>query len=156
LSKRRSSDERIPSAPIAALFGWLLPGLGHWWIGERPRAVVLFLLITVTFWGGVAVGGVRTVVSERENGPWIAAQLCMGPQTLIALTASRELRRIEAADASRSFKAPWPSGDIGVIYSGVAGLLNLLAILDVLARVELRHATKRARAPSAGRRAGTA
>lgn len=129
-----------------------MPGLGHWWIGERARAVILFLLVSITFWGGVAVGGVRSVVSERENGPWIAAQLCMGPQALVALTASRQLRRNEASGVSPSYKAPWPSGEIGVIYAGVAGLLNLLAILDVLARVELRHASRSGRTRTAGKR----
>lgn len=131
-----------------------MPGLGHWWIGDRARAVVLFLIVTTTFWGGVAVGGVRSVVSERENGPWIAAQLCMGPQALVALQASSSLRKQEATDEDHrtSFKAPWPSGDIGVIYAGVAGLLNLLVILDVLARVEFIHASARPRRSMSSRK----
>lgn len=127
-----------------------MPGLGHWWIGDKVRAVILFAVVTTTFWGGVAVGGVRTVVSPRENGPWIAAQLCMGPQSLVALLAANKLRDKESKDGTgnTSFKAPWPSGDIGVIYAGVAGLLNLLVILDVLARVEFLHASARPRAPA--------
>lgn len=129
-----------------------MPGLGHWWIGDKPRAVILFIVVTTTFWAGIAVGGVRTVVSERENGPWIAAELCMGPQSLIALKASKMLRQKEIDDPGLNYKAPWPSGDIGVIYAGVAGLLNLLVILDVLARVEYKHAAARPRAPSPMRR----
>lgn len=128
-----------------------MPGLGHWWIGDKARAVVLFVVVTTTFWGGIAVGGVRTVVSERDNGPWIAAELCMGPQALIAWKAGQSLRAKESA--SVSYKAPWPSGDIGVIYAGVAGLLNLLVILDVLARVESKHALARHRHPAPLRKA---
>ncbi len=142
MTKRRSTDHRPPSTALAVALGWVLPGLGHWWIGERARAAVLFVIVTVTFWGGVAVGGVRTVVSERENGPWIAAQLCMGPQALVALKVSRDLRAIEANDAKQNFKAPWPSGDIGVIYAGVAGLLNLLVMLDVISRLEAGRAAQ--------------
>lgn len=137
---------------MAAILAWLMPGLGHWWIGDKPRAIVLFIVVTTTFWGGVAVGGVRTVVSERENGPWIAAQLCMGPQAMVALLKSHALRSEEAKDPSLNFKAPWPSGDIGVIYAGVAGLLNLLVILDVLARVEYLHEAAKPGAPAALRK----
>jgi Family of unknown function (DUF6677) len=148
VAKSNRSRESLPSAPAAAILAWLLPGLGHWWIGDKVRAVILFCVVTTTFWGGVAVGGVRTVVSQRENGPWIAAQLCMGPQAFAALYAGHSLRAREAADSHTSYKAPWPSGDIGVIYAGVAGLLNLLVILDVLARVEYLHAVARPRAPA--------
>ncbi|MCA9254303.1 MAG: hypothetical protein KDA33_01640 [Phycisphaerales bacterium] len=153
MAKTSRAKETLPSAPLAALFAWLMPGLGHWWIGEKPRAIILFLVITTTFWGGVAVGGVRSVVSERENGPWIAAQMCLGPQALIAWQAGRSLREREKADPNVSYKAPWPSGDIGVIYAGVAGLLNLLVILDVLARVERLNDAARPRAPSTLRKA---
>ncbi|MCB9852878.1 MAG: hypothetical protein H6819_07260 [Phycisphaerales bacterium] len=153
MAKRSQTKESLPSAPLAALLAWLMPGLGHWWIGDRPRAIILFIVVTTTFWAGVAVGGVRTVVSERENGPWIAAELCMGPQSLIALKASKMLREKERKDASLNYRAPWPSGDIGVIYAGVAGLLNLLVILDVLARVEHLHTAARPRAPALIRKA---
>ena len=140
------------SGPTAAFLSWLMPGLGHWWIGEKARGVILFVVITVTFWSGIAVGGVRTVIAPRENGPWIAAQVCMGPQSLIAWKSAENLRLNEAVSAQRveegidspdalvSYRAPWPSGDIGVVYAGIAGLLNLLVMLDVLARVERMNA----------------
>lgn len=127
-----------------ALLAWLLPGLGHWWVGDRRRAIIFLVVTTVTFWGGIAVGGVRSAVTSRENGLWIAAQFCMGPQAMLALRCSAELAA--RPDAER-FKAPWPASNIGVVYAGVAGLLNLLIILDVLARVEARQAALSARAP---------
>ena len=42
-----------------------------------------------------------------------------------------------APEASKDlYKAPWPASSIAVVYSGVAGLLNLLVIIDALARAE--------------------
>lgn len=142
-NEQTASQDAPPSAPVAAVMAWMLPGLGHWWIGQRGRAVVFFVVITVTFWGGVAVGGVRTTVTPRDNGAWIAAQLCMGPQALGALYWSNK-RIVENKD---DIKASWPASNIAVVYAGVAGLLNLLVIIDVLARVESLSTVTQSRAP---------
>lgn len=135
------------SAPVAAILAWLLPGLGHWWVGERSRGVVFFVVITVTFWGGVAVGGVRTTIAPRENGAWIAAQLCVGTQAVAALYLSHRQFDWMTEQGKDPHRAPWPSSNIAVVYAGVAGLLNLLVIVDVLARVEVRRTSVPARSP---------
>ena len=125
----------------AAVLAWLLPGLGHWWIGERSRAVIFFVVITVTFWGGIAVGGVSTTMARSGNGAWIAAQLCMGPQAVGAIyLGQRQVEQIKD-QGKVPFRAPWPSSNIGVVYAGVAGLLNLLVIIDALSRAEARQAS---------------
>jgi hypothetical protein len=145
---RRSSNgnfkDHPPSAALAAIFAWLLPGLGHWWIGARVRGAIFFVVATATFWGGVAVGGAQTTVNGRENGAWIAAQLCMGPQALIAMYLGNEIAK--KADAEL-YKAAWPASTIGVVYAGVAGMLNLLVIIDVLARVDNRRSLPAAGSP---------
>lgn len=142
-AKRRKNQPRGRSAALSALLAWLLPGLGHWYLGDRPRAIVFFVVTAVTFWGGVAVGGVRSTVTARENGPWIAAQLCMGPQAVLALVLG-ERHKAEHGD---SFKASWPASGISVVYAGITGLLNLLIIIDALARAESGQAVAAARAP---------
>lgn len=127
-------DSAVPpqrSPFVAAILAWLVPGLGHWYIGERTRAVILFVVMTVTFWTGVAVGGVRSTVTPKENGLWVAAQLCMGPQAATALYLSN--RAAQWPDQAR-IKAPWPASNISVVYTGIVGLLNLLIMIDVLAR----------------------
>lgn len=147
MTKRKRKDEQVeraPSAVGAVICAWLLPGLGHWWVGHRVRGVIIFVVITITFWTGVAVAGVRSAAAPRENGAWVAAQLCMGPQALGAMYVSNELR---ARPDEQTYKAPWPASSIGVVYAGVAGLLNLVVILDVLARVDAARATRAARSP---------
>ncbi|MBU0717790.1 MAG: hypothetical protein KJ749_06030 [Planctomycetes bacterium] len=134
MARHASPDfDRPPSTAFAALLAWVLPGLGHWWIGERARGVIFFIVINATFWGGVAVSGLRSTVQPRENGAWIAAQLCAGPQAFAALHLSN---RMKQQPDEQLRKAMWPAATIGVVYVGVAGLLNLLVIVDVLARVE--------------------
>ncbi len=138
---------RPPSAAIATVFAWLLPGLGHYWIGERGRGAIFFVVTTVTFWGGIAVGGVRTTITPRENGAWIAAQLCVGPQALGALYLSNQQVELAKKQGQVPHRAAWPSSNIAVVYAGVAGLLNLLIIIDVLARVQARQRLVVARSP---------
>lgn len=132
------------STALAAFFSWLLPGLGHWWLGHRARGVIFFTVISVTFWGGVAVGGVRTTVSPRDNGPWIAAQLCVGPQALVALFLNNQVQR---RPDQQILVAPWPAANIAVVYAGIAGLLNLLIIIDAMARCDAAARTTPARSP---------
>lgn len=134
-------------APVAAMLAWVLPGLGHWVIGERVRGIIFFVVITVTFWGGIALGGVRTTITPRDNGAWIAAQLCVGTQALGALYWSHQ----RSITYKNEVKAPWPASNISVVYAGVAGLLNLLVIIDVLSRVEATQAVSLARPPPSTR-----
>lgn len=142
------------STPLAAVLAWLVPGLGHWYLGYRDRAIVFFVAITVTFWGGVALGGVRSTVNAGENGPWLAAQLCAGPQTFAALMWGKSLPRPSANSQSYDrYEASYPASDISVVYAGIAGLLNLLVIIDALARSEAPPRSEGARSPPSGARA---
>jgi hypothetical protein len=122
------------SVPVAGVLAWLMPGLGHWYLGLRRRALILFVVTTVTFWAGVAVGGVKSTVAPNRNGPWFAAQLCMGAQTAVAWAGGRYIAKNHVGDIH--YEAFWPSDNIAVVYTGIAGLLNLLIIIDALARAE--------------------
>ncbi len=123
---------RTRSAPLAGALAWIVPGLGHWYLGHRRRALVFFVTIVATFWGGVALGGVKNTVNIPENGAWFAAQLCAGTQTLAALMWSKSTPGLLA------YQSIYPASDLAVVYTSIAGLLNLLVIVDVLVRSEAR------------------
>lgn len=147
-----TSTRSALSTPLTGVLAWLVPGMGHWYLGLRDRAVVFFVTIVVTFWGGVALGGVRSTVNVHENQAWLAAQLCAGPQTLAALMWSRSLPRPPPGSGQVDrYEAPYPAGDIGVVYAGIAGLLNLLVIIDALARSESGAVVRVARRPPESR-----
>jgi hypothetical protein len=117
---------------IAGFLTWAVPGLGHIYLGHRGRGLVLLVAITATFWSGVAIGGVRETVDPQKRKLWFTAQLCTGGQTIAALALHRSLDRAGAPNPA----GHWLTTDIGVHYTGVAGLLNLLVILDAIGRAD--------------------
>lgn len=129
------AGENILTAPIAGFLAWLVPGLGHLYLGERTRGLICLVTITATFWTGVAIGSVQGTVDPRERTLWFMAQICTGGNTV----AAYGLRQATVSPPSRQnpgYIPSWLSADVGVHYTGVAGLLNLLVILDALSRAE--------------------
>src|SRR5262249_18023891 len=96
-------------------------------------------------------------VNYAENGAWLAAQLCMGTQAVVAWGASQAVMQqiqrgdIKSADVPR-YTAYWPSDNIAVVYTGITGLLNLLVIIDALARADAPPAPVLSRPPPAAPR----
>ncbi len=130
--------DTIIRTATAGLLGWLVPGLGHIFIGDRVRGMICLATIVLTFWSGVAIGGVRGTVDPRERSLWFIAQLCTGTNAGVAYV----MRQNVPADDSIEKKPeppPWVSSEIAVHYTGVAGLLNILVILDAMARAERRN-----------------
>ncbi len=129
-------------AATAGLLGWIVPGLGHIFIGDRVRGIICLAAIALTFWTGVAIGGVRGTVDPRERKLWFMAQLCTGVNAGLAYVI-RENIPSGQAEADRAAIAPsWVATEIGVHYTGVAGLLNILVILDAMARSERKSAVQ--------------
>lgn len=126
----------IVRMPIAGLLTWLVPGLGHIYLGDRSRGLVLFVAIAATFWAGVAIGGVKGTVAPHSRKLWFVAQLCTGGNTLAAYGLHYAVDPKSARSAKPVFGGHWASAEIGVHYTGVAGLLNLLVMFDAIARAE--------------------
>ncbi|MEE8171131.1 MAG: hypothetical protein V3T70_11350, partial [Phycisphaerae bacterium] len=78
-------------------------------------------------------------------GAWFAAQLCMGSETLLAWGMATRVARLHPDDLR--FTAFWPSDNIAVVYTGITGLLNLLIIIDALARADARAVQVLSRPP---------
>ncbi len=126
-------------APIAGLLTWLLPGLGHLYIGERVRGIIFIVAITCTFWTGVAIGGVKNTIDPDGRTAWFAGQICAGGHTLVALTISRFVA--DPPESEPYLRIGYgPSEEISVVYTGICGMLNILIIFDVLVRADRRGA----------------
>lgn len=67
---------------LAAVLAWLVPGAGHVYLGRVARGLVLFLTVSATFWGGIAIGGVMTIDPRNERW-WFVAQALTGVHGLI-------------------------------------------------------------------------
>ena len=129
-----TSSSSVPP-PIVALSTWIVPGAGYWLIGQRSRALTVGITIIVLFILGLVIGGVRVVdvpagvltspVNAVSQKPWFVGQILAGPMTLIASSIGHD----EAYFASHS-----RVNEIGTLYTAVAGMLNLLAIIDAAYR----------------------
>lgn len=145
-------DDTQPSLmrmPVAGLLAWLVPGLGHLYLGERGRGLVLLATITVTFWSGVAIGGVRGTVDPRERKLWFVAQVCTASNTAAAWGLNVVTTPPPGSGGGKPLKGDWSSAEVGVHYTGVAGLLNFLVILDAIGRADPAFVARRRRLEAA-------
>ena len=126
-ASKLSSSEYI----IAGLLAWLIPGAGHFYLGLRKRAVLLFVTIEITFLLGLYIGTIR-IVDPTQSVFWFIAQIFAGLNTIISHLWALHLGS-PRVNASYFLVRDW-SYHIGVLYTAVAGLLNLLAVLDTLIR----------------------
>ena len=131
--------------PIAGLLAWLVPGLGHIYLGHRARGIICLVTITLTFWTGVAVGSVQNTVAPHSRTLWFTAQLCAGSNALAAYALHIRVDPRSARSSQQTVVTHWSSSEIGVHYAGVAGLLNLLVIFDAVARAEPGNGRNRLR-----------
>ena len=107
---------------LAWLLGWLVPGAGHWILGQRARGAVLFASLAGCFAAGVLIGGRGTV--SRAHPEYLVLQWGAGLPAAAAWAAGT--RTPADVDVSRR--------ELGVLYTLVPALLNIVAALDAAAR----------------------
>ena len=115
----------------AALLAWLIPGGGHFYLGLRKRAVLLFVCIEVTFLFGLYISTVR-IVNPAHSFLWFFAQIFAGLNTIVAHLWATRLDQGQV-NITTALIRNW-SYYMGVLYTSVAGLMNLLAICDTVTR----------------------
>jgi hypothetical protein len=103
------------------LLAWLVPGAGHFALNERRRAIVICVAVVLTFLTGLYVGSVG-VIDPVGAKPWYAAQLMNSPVIFF-------LGRLSATG---DFPVYGRANEIGQIYTSIAGLLNLLCIVNAV------------------------
>jgi hypothetical protein len=132
-----ASDAMETWHPGAALAAWILPGFGHYLLGERPRGAILGATILVLWTTGLLIGGV-TVIDRIQNKPWFLGQMLLAPSVLVDAYHQASLKDGPAPQPGATDNRYSPSfGRVyeqGVLYTALAGLLNLLAIIDVVYR----------------------
>ena len=108
---------------LVGFLAWLVPGAGHWYLGQRVRGGIICVSICVTFVLGVLLGGVE-MIDPKNATAWFCAQLLTGLPGVIGTLAQNP-----------GIEMGYGRGvDLGQVYAGVAGLLNLFCVIDVLMR----------------------
>ncbi len=139
--------------PLALLAATVLPGLGHVVSGEARRGILAGAGVLGLFFGGILIGGVD-VIDAREDTAWFAGQALVGPlafgvnhlhQTRLKVLdpKTRQLRSANPTEGrDPRTAAPIEGGtppnrrsvgkmnEVGTLYATIAGMLNLIVILD--------------------------
>lgn len=141
--------------PVGAILAFAFPGAGHWYQGEHRRAVLLAIGILGLFFGGLLIGGID-VVDSRHDRLWFVGQVLVGPVALG--TDYLHQHRFKGIDpATQAARSPLPNevkgpdgglrpgpagssppiskslgkmNEIGTLYCTIAGMLNLIVIID--------------------------
>jgi hypothetical protein len=116
-----------PNAFLVGILGLLLPGLGHVAAGRPGKGFFYFCVVGAAFTTGLWMTGLVAVNLDRDP-LWFAGQALAGLPTLGVWQATKELVPTERL----------ATFDLGMLYTGVAGLLNVVAIADALGIVEDR------------------
>ncbi len=149
----------------------MVPGLGHFMVGQKTRGLIFALTIHGLFVGGLLLGGIKAL-SPPEQPIWTYTQFLSGWPMLVFNKVARakeaeiiQLKSDYQADRPEEWKSnPSPEEqaqvqaqriaygkknltqhpllsyspkiqDVGAVYCGIAGMLNLLVIFDLLLRV---------------------
>lgn len=122
---------------LPAVFAWFLPGLGHILIGERRRGSILFVTLGTLWLAGFLIGGISVFDRTERHAFWSILQSMAAPSVPVILvvdhwrTVHPELTPDSNPPFSPSFGREFEQGQL---FTGMAGLLNLLAVVDVLYR----------------------
>jgi hypothetical protein len=106
---------------LLCLASWAVPGAGHLWLGRRAKGLVFFVAIPLMFAIGLAIHGRLAPfdLSEPLVGLAAFADLGIGLPYFIAKAFSFGAGDVRAV-----------TYEYGNAFLIVAGLLNLLAVID--------------------------
>jgi hypothetical protein len=134
------------SPPLIGIAGWIIPGAGYFLLGDRKRGITVGVTIVAVFFLGILISGVRVVQAPDISGPgnlfqrviskpWFIGQVLNGPLGIAAAIVSDQL----AQGQYKMIEAKARLAEIGTLYTAVAGMLNLLTIIDASARAAQRE-----------------
>lgn len=117
---RQAGREQGAAGPaLAAGLSWLLPGLGHARVGQKDKGMLMGAAVVLLFAFGVAVAEGHAVDRALQPIWWMGQSLWGGGVALCAVTT-----------APLQF-SHYPEGhDLGIVLCTVAGLMNLVVMID--------------------------
>lgn len=128
MTEGRAKENHTIFLLTVGLLAWLIPGAGHLMIKENKRALIICVTVILTFCTGLYIGSIG-VINPVGAKPWYVAQILNSP----VVAAIGYL-----AKTGDYYVFGKPS-EVGQIYTSIAGLLNLLCIVNA---VYLAHLCK--------------
>ena len=122
---------------VAAVLAWVLPGAGHLLLRQAGRGVLLAMTIGTLWLSGLLIGGI-SVVDRGDHPAWFLGQMLIAPSFVADAYRARLVREHGgsfAPDDDPPFEPAYGRAhELGTLFTSLAGLLNLLAIIDILYR----------------------
>jgi len=104
---------------FVGLASWIVPGAGYFLLKEKSRAIIIFVVIVSTFITGLYIGSIGVVDP-------VGAKICYLGQIM----TSPLVAGIGYISAGGEYPVYGRPSEVGQIYTAVAGLLNLLCIIN--------------------------
>ena len=139
IARARTTAQESARALPACILGWLVPGVGHLYLGRRTKGLIFLGCLLALFLLGVAMDSRLQLYLGFEDPLaflFTLAQMAMGAPYFIARALGYGMgddHAIKAMVTSITY-------EYGNTFTAVAGLLNILVILDA-------HDTARGRKP---------
>lgn len=119
-----TEESSVPTrSPIlATVLAWIVPGLGHFYLGRRRTALAFAAIVVVTFLAGISFQG-RLYSIEQGQPLTILATFAVFGSGILNLAA-----RLLSDNPGGAILAT--TYEYGCAYLLTAGLMNLLLVLD--------------------------
>lgn len=124
-----SSDrlQRGLNPGTAVLCAWLVPGLGHWLQGRKARGAVLFGVVVLMLVLATALAQGANLDRELHFYYW-SGQFMSGLPSILA----------ELLFGPGRLRGEIPYVDAGLVFGCLAGLVNILGMMDTYTIAEIR------------------
>jgi len=124
--------------PGAAIAACVWPGLGHIVGRHHKRGFLIMFGVLFLFISGLLVGGLDCV-DRKEDSLWFIAQAGCGPIAFAADLINQNVIKKLPEEKRLLTVNPTHPNEIGTLFIAMAGLMNLVVILDALAGFPKRH-----------------
>lgn len=122
MKSARNSIDFVLFLVIVGVSAWAIPGAGHLLIRERKRAVIICVTVLGLFATGLYIGSLGVLEPVQTAWYIFVGQMLTTPAVGL-------LTDIAQKSGYVSYGRP---ADVGLIYTIIAGLLNLLCISNAV------------------------
>lgn len=112
----------LKSPAVQSLLCWLVPGLGQWVQGRKKRGVIVFVLLVGLFLMASILAEGANLDRERHFYYW-SGQFLLGIPAVV----------VEFVHGHQRVTSDIAYADAGVVIGCIAGMLNVLSMLDAFA-----------------------
>lgn len=147
---------------LAFILAIQLPGLGHCYLGHVRRGLMVLAGVMGLFLGGMLIGGIDAV-DRSEDKWWFVLQAGVGPTAFVVDSIHQNVFKVDAREGGRTVRRsalPDPTmnpggasarstkslgrvNEVGSLYVAMAGMLNMIAVLDAAWRLPRRKDERR-------------